>query len=250
MRVGRRIRPKDGVGQRKRGIHTALYTMGDLHLSLSTNKPMDIFGDAWVDHPRKIRENWPLCEDDTIVLAGDLSWGMTFAEADADFAFVDALPGTKILLKGNHDYWWQTQKKLANLTQKYPSLRFLHNNAFETDRCFVCGTRGWMTESESEEDQKILKREEGRLRLSLDVWKKSGSEKPAVVFLHYPPLFGTQACEGLLRVLHEYGVKECYYGHLHGPGAHRGAVEGERDGLRLKLISADRLAFVPFRVTD
>lgn len=222
--------------------------MGDLHLSLSTHKPMDIFGEAWTDHTRKIRENWLLNETDTIVLAGDLSWGMNFEEADADFAFVNALPGTKILLKGNHDYWWQTQKKLAGITEKYPTLHFLHNNAFETESCFVCGTRGWMAEGDGDEDRKILKREEGRLKLSLDCWKKTGSDKPAVVFLHYPPVFGSQTCDGILRLLHEYGVKECYYGHLHGPGAHRAATEGETDGIRLKLIAADRLAFVPYRV--
>ena len=226
----------------------SLYVIGDLHLSLTTEKPMDIFGEKWQNHLEKIKKNWPLTDGDTVVLAGDLSWGMNTSQSDADFAFVDALPGEKILLKGNHDYWWETQNKLKTVTAQYPSLHFLFNNTYETEECFLCGTRGWIPENTQEQDAKILRREAGRLRLSLEAWKKTGSPKPAAVFLHYPPIFSGQRCEELWQVMKDYGVSSCYYGHLHGAYAHKSAVEGTVDGITLKLISADKLDFVPWKI--
>ena len=223
----------------------ALYTMADLHLSFSTGKPMDVFGERWKDHPQKIAERWPLTEEDTIVLAGDFSWAIDFKELAADMAFLESLPGTKILSKGNHDYWWETLSKMKRFTQEdYPSVRFLHNNSYEVCGRSVCGTRGWTLEN-SDEDEKVLNREVGRLTMSLE----KATAQP-IVFLHYPPLFGDLRCEPILEVLKRFGVKECYYGHLHGSGAISLAVEGEAEGIQFRLISADHLDFTPIKLLD
>jgi len=223
----------------------ALYTMADLHLSFSTEKPMDIFGDRWKDHPQKIAERWPLTDEDTVVLPGDFSWAIDFRELEADMDFLQALPGQKILAKGNHDYWWETLSKMNRFVEgKYPSVRFLHNNAYEVCGVSVCGTRGWTLEN-SDEDEKVLNREVGRLKTSLQQAKNE-----PVVFLHYPPLFGALRCEPILDLLKEFGVKECYYGHLHGPGATSLAVEGEQEGIRFRLIAADKLDFTPLKIRD
>ena len=221
----------------------ALYTMADLHLSFSTEKPMDVFGDRWKDHPDKIVRQWPLNEDDTIVLAGDLSWAIDFSELEADLDFVSRLPGKKIIVKGNHDYWWETMTKLRRLTQAHPDISFLHNNSVTVSGVSVCGTRGWTLEK-TDEDEKVLNREVGRLRTSLQ-----SAEAEPVVFLHYPPVYGNLRCEPILDLLKQYGVKECYYGHLHGP-SHALAREGEIDGITFRLVSADRLDFVPLKIRD
>ena len=219
----------------------ALYTMGDLHLSFSTEKPMDVFGPRWKDHAQKIRDRWCLKDDDVIVLAGDFSWAIDFSELAADMAFIDRLPGKKILLKGNHDYWWETMAKMTRFAADYPSVSFLHNNSYEACGVSVCGTRGWTLEPTGE-DEKVLRREVGRLETSLN-----SAALPPVVFLHYPPVFAGLRCEPILEVLRRHGVKECYYGHLHG-AAHALAVEGEVDGITFRLISADRLDFAPYPV--
>ncbi len=222
----------------------ALYTMADLHLSFSTGKPMDVFGDRWKDHPEKIAQRWPLTGDDTIVLPGDFSWAIDLKELAADMEFLHALPGKKILSKGNHDYWWETMSKLNHFVADYPSVSFLHNNSYTVGEISVCGTRGWTLEN-TDEDEKVLNREVGRLKTSLQT-----AEKPPVVFLHYPPLFGDLRCDPILDVLKEYGVKECYYGHLHGPGAVGLAVQGEAEGIHFRLISADHLDFVPLKIRE
>lgn len=224
----------------------ALYAIGDLHLSLckKVDKPMDVFGDNWLNHVGRIRENWELNESDTCILVGDTSWAMNFSELYEDFEFIDSLPGKKILLKGNHDYWWETQKKLSEFASGFRTVSFLHNNSVFTDGVNVCGTRGWIAEPNEPCEEKVLKREAGRLRLSLDS-VKNDSEK--VVFLHYPPLFFNIRCDEIMRVLAEYGVKRCCYGHLHGK-AHRGAVEGVREGINFTCVSSDYVDFKPVRV--
>lgn len=222
----------------------ALYTIADLHLSFSTEKPMDVFGDRWKDHPRKIAERWNLTDDDTVVLPGDLSWAIDFRELAADMAFLDALPGKKIIAKGNHDYWWETMAKMTKFAEAYPSVSFLHNNSHTVGDVSVCGTRGWTLEN-SDEDEKVLNREVGRLKTSLQK-----AEKEPVVFLHYPPVFGDLKCDPILDVMKQFGVKECYYGHLHGPGAASLAVQGESDGVTYRLISADYLDFTPLKIRD
>ncbi len=222
----------------------ALYTMADFHLSFSTEKPMDVFGERWKGHAEKIALRWPLTEEDTLVMPGDFSWAINLEELAADMTFLEQLPGKKILSKGNHDYWWETMAKLNRFAADYPSVSFLHNNAHTVGDISVCGTRGWTLEN-SDEDEKVLNREVGRLKMSLE-----RAEKEPLVFLHYPPLFGNLRCEPILEVLKEYGVKECYYGHLHGPGAANVAVQGEVDGICFRLVSADHLDFTPLKLRD
>lgn len=216
--------------------------MADLHLSLSADKPMDVFGAAWENYVCRIKENWPLTNDDTIVIPGDVSWAMGFDDLRADFDFLASLPGKKIISKGNHDYWWNTVKKMNEFAEPYGNIFFLHNNSYEYDDISICGTRGWIQEPGAEADVKVLRREVIRLEASLS----SAKQKP-VVFMHYPPLFADQKNEELIETMKKYGVTECYYGHLHG-GAFSLAETGTVDGISYKLISADFLGFSPVLV--
>lgn len=228
----------------------ALYAIGDLHLSLSSNKPMDVFGDGWRDYVQRIRAGFaPLGEDDVTVLCGDLSWAMSLEEALADFRFMDALPGKKILMKGNHDYWWNTASKMKKFfaENQLTTLELLHNNCLFYGDYALCGTRGWFYELDNEgtHDEKMLLREVGRLETSL----MAAGEREKLCFLHYPPLYQGYECPEILRLLQRYGVKACYYGHLHGP-SHRRAMEGRCDGTSFSLVSADYLGFVPKKILD
>lgn len=226
----------------------SLFAIADPHLSFNTSKPMDVFP-GWSDYTVRLEKNWrSLVEpEDTVVIAGDISWGMDLREAAADFAFIDRLPGRKILLKGNHDYWWTTRKKMDDFLreQGLSTLHILHNDAYTVDNVAVCGSRGWFFDAENTADNKVLLREAGRLRTSIQAAKRTGLEP--VAFLHYPPVCGGQACEEIFSVLREEGIRRCYYGHLHGPGI-RYAFQGEREGIRMKLISCDALAFCPLLV--
>lgn len=226
----------------------AVYAIGDLHLSLSGDKPMDIFGRRWENHVEKLSEGFSgIKEEDTVVLCGDLSWGMTLEEALEDFRFVDSLPGRKIIVKGNHDYWWTTLSKMRAFlsANHFSSIEILNNSSFLADGISVCGTRGWFFEEEtgSEHDRKILLREVGRLQASL-----ASAESPRkAVFLHYPPIYGSYRCEEILRVFRETGVRHCYYGHIHGKGI-ASAFNGWENGTEYRLISADCLDFKPAEV--
>lgn len=229
----------------------ALYTIGDLHLSFATDKPMDIFGVCWHNHPLKIKENWCLSQEDTCVIAGDSSWAINLEEATADLRFINDLPGHKIILKGNHDYWWETLTKL-NKFKKEKNLNkidFLFNNSFCADGVYICGTRGWIRESGVTEDETIIAREAGRLRLSLESCRKANPLAEPVVFLHYPPLFANERCAPIMNVLKEYNIKKLYYGHLHGKNAHALAVEGIHEGIDMKLISCDYTNFTPVKIS-
>ena len=228
----------------------ALYAIGDLHLSLGSDKPMDVFGGRWSGYVDKLREGFAgLTEEDTTVLCGDLSWGMSLAEAREDFLFIDRLPGRKIVLKGNHDYWWST----ASAAYKFfaangiSTIEILNNNCLLYGGTALCGTRGWFYEEErgSEHDRKIMLRELGRLEASL----KAAGEREKIAFLHYPPKFAAYECPEILEMLGRYGVKECYYGHIHGKGC-SAAFRGVKNGVKYELVSADQLMFRPLRVRD
>ena len=228
----------------------ALYAIGDLHLSLGSDKPMDVFGGRWSGYVDKLREGFAgLTEEDTTVLCGDLSWGMSLAEAREDFLFIDRLPGRKIVLKGNHDYWWST----ASAAYKFfaangiSTIEILNNNCLLYGETALCGTRGWFYEEErgSEHDRKIMLRELGRLEASL----KAAGEREKIAFLHYPPKFAAYECPEILEMLGHYGVKECYYGHIHGKGC-SAAFRGVKNGVKYELVSADQLMFRPLRVRD
>lgn len=226
----------------------ALYAIGDLHLSLGTDKPMDIFGGAWVGYMEKLREGMSVIkEEDTTVLLGDLSWALGLDSAKEDFAWIDQIPGKKIILKGNHDYWWSTAAKFYKFCQEqgFSNQLILNNNHYEYDGFAICGTRGWFFEEErsSDHDGKVFRRELMRLEASL----KSAGDLPKIVFLHYPPRYRGYECTEILDLLKKYEVRQCFYGHLHG-ASHGLAIEGLWDGVEFRLVSADRLNFRPFKV--
>lgn len=226
----------------------SIFTIGDLHLSFETDKPMDIFG--WGNHSEKIKQNWiqTVKNQDTVIIPGDFSWGMDVKEAYQDFQFLEQLPGKKILLKGNHDYWWNTITKLTKFLQEnhFETIQFLQNNSYLVENKIIVGTRGWTTNGwNSEENYKILKRENERLKLSIqDGIKKFGKGKEMICFLHYPPFLKENVPEEInfVRTLTQYGIQRCYYAHLHGE-AHREAFEGELDGISFALVSSDYLGF-------
>lgn len=224
-----------------------MFVMGDVHLSFAADKPMDVFR-GWQDHVRRMENQWcaVVSDNDTVVIPGDISWAMRLPDALDDLRFLNNLPGRKILGKGNHDLWWETMKKMNAFLEEHAlsRLRFLFNNAYEVDGVAVCGTRGWMA-GEGEDDRKILLREAGRLELSLQAAVATGLEP--VAFLHYPPVLVDRRCEELVAVLRRYGVRRCYYGHLHGP-ALQGAVNGPVDGITYRVTSCDAVEFTPLLV--
>ncbi|MDR2360486.1 MAG: metallophosphoesterase [Oscillospiraceae bacterium] len=223
----------------------AVYAIGDLHLPFGSPKSMDIFGGAWEGYVDKLRVGLSILQpDDICVLAGDLSWAMRLPETLPDFQFVNSFPGRKIVLKGNHDYWWETVGKNTRFlaSNGINSIEFLHNNHFEYNGIGLCGTRGWFFEEEkgSDEDRKIFARELLRLEASL----KSADGLRKYVFLHYPPLYRNYECREIISLFEQYEVERCYYGHIHGAG-HRSAFEGIFNGVEYTMISADWLNFNP-----
>lgn len=226
----------------------ALYAIGDLHLCLGAPKPMDVFGGAWEGYMDKLRDGLSvITPQDTTVLLGDLSWALDLQEAKADFSWIDGIPGRKIILKGNHDYWWSTASKFYQFCENngFSNQFILNNNHYEHNGWAICGTRGWFFEEErsGEHDEKVFRRELLRLETSL----KSAGELPKIVFLHYPPRYKGYTCEPILELLDRYEVRRCFYGHLHGP-SHALAMEGLWDGVEYRLVSADRLDFQPYSV--
>ena len=203
----------------------SVYTISDLHLSFGTDKPMDIFR-GWENHTDRITANWNrlVSENDTVILPGDLSWALKLEDTLADFKFLESLPGTKIIGKGNHDLWWSTKKKIEEFFEKndIKTVKLLFNNAYLVENVAVCGTRGWLYDA-AESDKKVIIREVGRLEASIKEALKLGAQP--IVFLHYPPIFGSSRTIEILDVLYEYKIKNVYYGHLHGKSC-RYAVEG------------------------
>lgn len=229
----------------------SLFVIADTHLSFSArNKTMEVFS-GWADYQARLKQQWEavVAPQDTVVIPGDISWAMQLEESLPDFQFLDQLPGTKIIGKGNHDYWWNTRKKMEDFFAAHHlnTLHILFNNAYRVDGIAVCGSRGWFFDAESDADQKVLLREAGRLRASIQAAKQLGGEP--VVFLHYPPRSRTQVCQEMDQVLREEGILRCYYGHLHGPAA-RDAVNGMQDGIDYRLISSDFLQFCPANVLE
>ena len=226
----------------------ALYAIGDLHLCLGAPKPMDIFGGAWVGYMDKLEQGLSAIRpQDTTVLLGDLSWALDLPGAREDFAWINRIPGRKILLKGNHDYWWSTAAKFDRfcLENGFENLHLLNNNCFFYEDWAICGTRGWFFEEErsGQHDEKVFRRELLRLEASL----KAAGEAQKLVFLHYPPKYKGYECGEILQLLQRYHVRRCFYGHLHG-ASHRLALEGLWDGVEYRLVSADYLQFCPYCV--
>lgn len=227
----------------------ALFVMGDLHLSLSSDKSMDIFG-GWENYVERIKDNWnrEVSPEDTVVVPGDISWAMSLKEAEADFRFIHELPGRKIILKGNHDYWWTTAAKMNNFLAEngFDSIFILHNNYYAYESYGICGTRGWINDDSEPADAKVLTREANRLEASISSAESAGLEP--LVFLHYPPLYGNEYNPDLLEVMYRHNIKRCWYGHIHGRKGHQNAVNGERDGIVFQLVSADYVQFYPVKI--
>ena len=237
----------------------ALYAMADLHLSGSVPKSMEVFGRRWVGYTEKIEKRWHalVTDADTVVIPGDVSWAMTLAEAEADFRFLESLPGKKLIGKGNHDFWWTTVKKMHSFFDAIDvhSLSFLYNNAYRVEDMIVCGTRGWFVEEGRQHSVnpvdygKLVSREAQRLEHGLleAVALRQGEEE-ILVFLHFPPVFGSFICREIVDMLHQYGIRRCYYGHIHGTYSLPADVDFE--GICFTNIAADYLDFIPLRIQN
>lgn len=229
----------------------ALYAIGDLHLSIGTGKSMEVFGHRWTNYMEKLKQGFAMLQsDDTVVLCGDICWGMTMEQAKDEFAFVNELPGKKIILKGNHDYWWTTATKAYKAFAEYgfENMDVLHNNCyFYGDDIAICGTRGWFFEEEKGDghDKKVMNREIMRLETSL----KAAGEKRKFVFLHYPPKYQGYECPEILELFRKYGVEQCIYGHIHDKGCAY-AFNGMYENTYYRLVSADHVYFIPQKIAD
>ncbi len=227
----------------------ALYAIGDLHFSPHDCKPMDTFG--WIDYKRKILQSWEenVKEDDVVILAGDISWALKYSDAKYNLDEIDVLSGKKIILKGNHDYWWQSVSKMS---RDYPGIFFLHNNCYQDDRYIVFGTRGWDAPNTdyTQEDEKIYQREVGRLKLSLSFEKEDGIKRLRIVAMHYPPVNEKHQDSEITKVIRENDVQHMLYGHLHGKEAFRYVYEGEKNKTVYHLVSADYLDFNLKKIAD
>lgn len=231
----------------------ALYVIGDTHFSEGCDKPMDIFGGAWKGYRDKLVQAFSvLTPEDILVVAGDFSWGMSLEEALPDFRLLDAFPGKKLLLKGNHDYWWETVTKMKRFfaENRIETIDFLHNSCYFYKSAALCGTRGWFYDKNDPAagDDKIFKRELIRLEASLKAAVAQGAEE-IDCFLHYPPVFAGTEVPQIMEILSRYPVQRVFYGHLHGDSL-RGAFSGMRNGVHYAVISADALGFRPIRIRE
>ncbi len=232
----------------------ALYTISDLHLAFGVEKPMDIFGPEWNNYMQKIKVNWcdNVKKDDYVIIAGDISWATYLEQAHKDFEFINSLPGTKIIIKGNHDYWWETSSKLKFFINQnnFHTINFLQNNSFLYNGTAICGTRGWICPNQDEftvKDEKIYNRELVRLDLSIQSAIKLGYED-IIVALHYPPVNKKKdMSSGFVKILKEYNVNRCIYGHLHSEGREN-ALEGLHEGILFNLTSCDHINFTPIKI--
>lgn len=231
----------------------SIYAIADLHLSFNNTKPMDIFGDNWENHAEKIKKDWltKVNKDDVVLIPGDFSWETYLEDTYKDFEFLDRLPGRKILLKGNHDYWWTTLTNIKNYLKEnnFNTIDILFNNSYELDNYIIAGARGWDYTKLNE--RKIIQREIGRLELSLKDAKKKNENKEIVVCMHYPPIsrnyLENEFERKILYMLKEYNVRKCIYGHLHST-AHMQAINEEKEGISFQLVSADFLNFELFKL--
>lgn len=232
----------------------SIYAIGDLHLSFApgVEKPMDIYGSAWIDHAAKLKKNWLelIKPEDTIVLAGDISWGLKLSEAIPDLDWIDGLPGKKVIFKGNHDLWWSGIGKLNSL---YDSIHFVQNTTFEAEGCFLCGSRGWIcpgNDDFTQQDEKIYKRELLRLEMSLADAKEKGGDDRIIGVLHFPPSAGQNQGSGFTDVFSRAGVSQVVYGHLHGKEAFKNGLQGTYNGVMYRLVSLDYLNCRPVLIKE
>ena len=229
-----------------------LYAIADLHLATDPtigDKSMDMFGGAWVGHAERLRSIWLrlVQPGDVVFIPGDISWALKLPEAMADLAWLDSLPGTKVLLRGNHDLWWSSMKKMRGL---FGTVHFIRNDCMEFDDYVLCGTRGWNCPGEPDftegTDRKIYERELIRLRMSLEAASVCG--KQIIAATHFPPMNRYKEASGFTELYREFGVKTALFGHLHGESAFKNAPEGDIGGISYRLESLDRLHAAPLKI--
>ena len=236
----------------------ALFALADTHLSISTDKPMDIFGRRWENWDKKLISAWleTVTDEDTVVIPGDISWGISLEEAKEDLLLLNSLPGKKLIGYGNHDYWWSTASKINAFFEEYgiTTVELFYNNAFAVGETVICGTRGWYTDEKTAQSakikadyDKIVNRETVRLQLSIAEANKLIAASPTpltpIAFFHFPPVFEHYVCRPILDILHANGIKQCYFGHIHGQ--YNTPPETVFEGITFSIISADYLNFRP-----
>ena len=235
----------------------AIFAIADLHLSFQTDKPMNIFGEQWNGYEKRLEQKWKsmISSEDLVLLPGDFSWSMYLKDTYKDFEFLNNLPGKKILLKGNHDYWWTTVTSMNEFIKEnnFNNINFLFNSAIEYEDKIIVGTRGWSLNDSEDDYDKMLNREAIRLENSiLDGIKKYGENKEIICMMHYPPVTKTMIESNkhsqYIEIMKKYNIHKCIYGHLHG-NSQQEAVEGIYEGVDLKLISSDYLKFVPYKIS-
>ena len=231
----------------------AIFIIGDLHLSFGVDKPMNVFGGNWENHTEKLKEDWlkKVSQEDTVILAGDFSWATYLKDTYKDFEYIKELPGKKILLKGNHDYWWTTVTSMRNYLNEnnFENIDFLYNNSYLVENKIIVGTRGWAL-NDTENAEKMINREVSRLELSIkDAIEKYGENTEIICVIHYPPITKNSTKNKFTELMKKYNIKTCYYAHLHG-NSHKEAVEGILDGIEYKLISGDYLDFKLVEIVD
>lgn len=227
----------------------AIYAIGDLHLSFSTDKPMDIYGPDWEDHTERVKSEWEksVGEDDTVIVAGDISWALRLNEAMPDLDWIHELPGNKVFIRGNHDLWWSAIGKLNKL---YDDIFFLQNTCFEAEGIAICGSRGWTDPSDpefTEADEKIYRRELIRMEMSLNAAIDRGLNH-IIVAVHYPPAASDKKATEFTNMFEKYNVKKVVYGHLHGEDAYRKGIMGNLNGIDYSLVSLDYLKCEPLKI--
>ncbi|MBR0130458.1 MAG: metallophosphoesterase [Firmicutes bacterium] len=231
---------------------SSLYAIADLHLATDPSiedKSMDMFGGVWVGHAQRLRDIWLriIEPEDVVFIPGDISWALKLEEAKADLAWLDSLPGTKVLLRGNHDLWWSSMKKMRGL---FESVLFIQNDAVGFENYVLCGSRGWICPGDPDftesTDRKIYERELLRMRMTLSAAAACG--KPIIAATHFPPMNKDREPSGFTELYREFGVKTAVYGHLHGESAIASAFEGVKDGTDYRLVSLDRLHAAPLRL--
>lgn len=235
----------------------SIYAIADLHLSFSVEKPMDIYGGEWINHTEKLKKNWEsvITEKDTVILPGDTSWALRMEDAMTDLAWIAELPGKKVLIKGNHDLWWNSVGKLNRFNE---TMLFLQNSFYEAEGYAICGTRGWICPGDDDftvHDQKIYQRELGRLKLSLEAAAKAGYGKRyngtsggIIGVLHFPPASDKLMGSGFIELFEEYGVEKVVYGHLHGRDAYGNGLKGIKNLIKYILVSIDYLKCMPVKI--
>lgn len=235
----------------------SVFAIADLHLSLApdVDKPMDIYGYRWHDHVHRLEENWKqmVSDDDTVIIAGDISWALKLEDAKYDLDWVDSLPGHKVMYKGNHDLWWNG---ITKLNKMYDSITFVQNDCFAAEDFVVCGTRGWLTPDNDdfkEADEKVYNRELLRMKSSLDAGKKhiesiSGEKPEMIVVMHFPPVSKAASFSGFQQLFEDYGIKHVIYGHIHGEDGFKNAIKGNYHGVKYDLVSCDHLNCKPILI--